>query len=167
LIIDSYHRNYSLALRHLSALRREYPGQSVELLSRRNSSGRFSSRGHHFQFEVRERQERVELVAHFDYGSSKKKSVIEMQLHVFAPGGLDDSEYIQAIRDRAQGRAWPSREWSARLLEYKSGKKGFRKNSGTNKLPKGLVNEAVLAGEGSIISKATVQPSRSNRRKAK
>lgn len=170
MIVDSYHRNYSLALRHLSALRRENPGQQVELLSRRNAQGRHSSRGRHFTFEVigeKPTGEGIEFVAHFDYGSKKSGSVIEMQLHIFAPEGTTDNEALQAIRDRALGKSWPSKEWQARMLEYKSGKKSIRKNKGANKLPTGLVNTAMAEGSGRITSRSAIPSNRRTRRKTK
>jgi hypothetical protein len=170
MIVDSYHRNYSLALRHLAALRRENPGQQVELLSRRNAQGRYSSRGHNFRFEVigeKPTGKGIEFVAHFDYGSKKKGSVIEMQLHIFAPEGTTDNEALQAIRDRALGKPWPSKKWQARMLEYKSGKKSLRKNEGANKLPKGLVNTTMAEGSGRVTSRVAVSSNRRTRRKTK
>ena len=169
MIVDSHHRNHSLALRHLSALRRENPGQQVELLSRRNAQGRYSYRGHHFQFEVigEKPSGEIEFVAHFNYGSVKRGSVIELQLHIFAPESTTDDEALEAIRDRANGKPWPSKKWRSTLLEYKSGKKGFRKNQGANKLPKGIINSAVAGGAGRITSRSAIQPNRSSRRKTK
>src|SRR5208282_2133317 len=106
------------------------------------AQGRFSSRGHCFQFEVigEKSSGEIELVAHFDYGSVKRGSVIELQLHIFAPEGTTDDEALEAIRERANGKPWPSKKWSSKLLEYKSGKKSFRKNKDANKLPKSLIN---------------------------
>ena len=170
MIINAHHRNYSLALQHLAALRRDNPGQQVELLSRRNAAGRYSTRGRSYQFEVigeKPTGEGIEFVAHFDYGSKKKGSVIEMQLHIFVPEGTTDNEALQAIRDRALGKPWPSKKWKARMLEYKSGKKGLRKNEGANKLPKGLVNSAMAEGSGRVTSRSAIQSNRRARRKTK
>jgi len=168
MIIESRHRNYNLALRHLAALRREYP--HAELLSRRRADGRFSNRGQFYQFEVREAEtgKGIEFVAHFDYGGGKKRNLITFQLHIFAPEGTTDDEALQAIRDRANGQPWPSRQWQSRMLEYQSGVKPFRKNAGANKLPQGLVNTGVAGGEGSIVSRRdSVRSNRRGRRKAK
>lgn len=149
MIIIGQHRSQALADRHLRDIRREHPDSTVQETSRRNARGRFSMRGHFFTFEVIDHPEKLELVAHFDYGGGRKSNLIEFQLHIFAPRGTSDEDAIKTIRQRARGVPWP-KGWKAKTLRYASGTKGWRANKGKDKLPKGLINRSISAGDGAI-----------------
>jgi len=83
MIIVGNHRSAALAQRHLRELRREHKGSTVEIISRRNASGRYSGRGQYFWFEVTKLPtNQIELVAHFDYSSRKAKRLLRFQVHI-------------------------------------------------------------------------------------
>jgi len=163
MIVSGQHRSRALANRHLRALQRQYG--DARIISRRNSAGRFSKRGQYYEFEVREKTGKgLEFVVHFDYGGGRKRNLITFQFHVFAPGGVTDEEALQAIRDRAAGKKWPSNQWRARMLEYSRNGKDFKKRP---KMPKGLLDTAVQGGEGRVTRRDSIRLNRRTRRKAR
>ena len=119
MIIVGQHRNERLALRHLRDLRREYAPRPVELLSRRNARGEYSARGHYFWFEVGDEPEkRIELVAHFDYASTKAKDLLRFQVHILAPGSVTDDEALGVISDHFnQGKKYPQ-GWREKVIYW-------------------------------------------------
>ena len=117
MIITAQHRNYKLAMRHLAKLRREYA--SAELLSRRNKRGQFSCRGQFYVFEVtKETQDKIELVAHFDYGSSKARDLLRFQVHIVGPGDVSDNEALRVISEHfEEGKSYP-KGWKQKTIYW-------------------------------------------------
>lgn len=117
MIIQAQHRNFALATRHLRELRKKYA--SAELLSRRNARGRFSNRGQFYVFEVTEAtQDKIELVAHFDYGSSKAKDLLRFQVHIIGPADASDDEALRVIREHfSEGEAYP-KGWRQKTIYW-------------------------------------------------
>lgn len=60
-VIIGHHRSAALAERHRRALEREH-GAAVEITSRRNQFGAYSTRGHTFTFEFETEEDYVDVI---------------------------------------------------------------------------------------------------------
>lgn len=154
MIIISHHRSLDLADRKRHALLLKYA--SVELLSRRDAAGRYSSRGRTYIWEVRPKEKkpkRAEFVIHFEYGAKSKKKGdqrIRFQVHVFGPSGASFDDAIKAIRKRNQGEAWPE-GWSKKAIYWTKPRQPDKHR--TDPLPSHLRQVAIAAGGATPVSK--------------
>lgn len=117
MIIITHHRSRKLADRNRRQLEKKY--FIVRLDARRNDKGRYSTGGHTFVWEVfdKPKGKRIEIVLHFDYGSTKKKNLIQFQVHIFGPSESTDSEAIAAVRkferdEKPKGWKWKEIFWA-------------------------------------------------------
>lgn len=165
MIIKANHASLSLALRHLTQLKKQF--LHAEIISRRNASGHYSERGHVFFFEargqVKKKQRRTEYVVHFDYDEQGpgRRDLIRYQVHVFGPSGVSDREAIAAIRQIERGES--PKGWKVKTILWgKNPPPSERKD-----IPLGsLKKSAILGGEASVSSRRKI-PARKNRRTRK
>ena len=66
--------------------------------SRAAKRGWKTRRANEAQRQAAKEQTAREFVLHFDYGSKKKRNLIQFQVHVTAPQGVTDAEAIKTIR---------------------------------------------------------------------
>lgn len=170
MIIVGHHRSATLAQRHLRALRREHKGSSVEIVSRRNASGRYSGRGQYFWFEVvKLPTDRIELVAHFDYASTKAKDLLRFQVHIIGPSKTTDREALEVIVNHFSDEEPYPRGWKEKIIFW-----GHTRGDGDveqeynadDSLQTHLAKLAILGGERKVSRRNPVRKNRRTGRKA-
>lgn len=159
LIVVSHHRSEALAARKHADLARLYPQASVTLLSRRNARGAFSERGQTFVWEVIEREKRIELVLHFDYGDEGGRDLIRFQVHVFGPGKATDAEAIAAIKQANRGEGWP-KGWNKKAIYWSKPNSRDRRERQTDPIRPSLRRAALAGGEARMVARKTATPKR-------
>lgn len=173
MIISARHRSYALALRHLAALRRQHPKASVEIISRRNASGKFSKRGIYYQFEVIEHEPigKLELVLHFDYGGSKATDLIRFQVHITAPGDTDDEEALRIVRDHYTPRekeSWPKGWKETKIFwGHARGDGDVHREFDPEDERQRYLRRLALGGEAKIARKSAIKTRGNSRKKKK
>lgn len=102
------HRSLALAERHARELARRHTAD-VEIVARRNDSGRYSKRGRNFTFEVtpREKEKKEqEYILAVRYKSPRgRKHYGTVQASIFAPEGTSKSELKESVYQALTGGA--------------------------------------------------------------
>lgn len=114
----------ALAERHGAKLARGRNVVSVELVSRRNAKGKFSSRGHFFVFRVKKRKRRPivkrEYVVRFSYQARKKGTNKLIEIHLEGPNRNDRDKVIAIVIEWIKtGKI--KRFWKVRSIDWQGG----------------------------------------------
>jgi hypothetical protein len=166
MIVVGYHRSAALAHKHLLALRREHRDATVELIGRRTAKGRYSSRGRYFWYEITKHESKIELVLHFDYGSSRARDLLRFQVHVIGPGNAADDEALRIVRSHfSEGKRFPV-GWRQKTIFWGHSRPGDESDverdysKGDDSRIDRLAEIAIGGGEGKVSRRTTVKTRR-------